>query len=335
MMYWTCAVILFLLLLLSNVSAAETVEMAPGLKEFKIHLYKIQGFLGQGGQGTVMVYEKMGVSNNLSPENQYYPQKIAVKVFQSKAEKQFVRESGHMAKVCENKPENVVKCYGRCTLRDGQLGLVMDLYDSDLMDIKCSLSEGKEILRQIAMGLKQLKKLDIVHCDIKPHNILRRTVNMGMFQIAVTDLGVSKHMSQTQKSNEARPGGTDKWMAPEIQGDMPYMTYGHPVDVYGFGLTAIFILTGQKPHPKGKEVEADELNKWIDKCIDDASLTDDKLIKFIKGCLKYCPDERIAKDKLIDHNFFHDEEEVQHLDEARALPRMSMDAGNHQKNCFT
>ena len=59
-------------------------------------------------------------------------------------------------------------------------------------------------------------------------------------------MGVSKHMTRTQARRQTRGKGTDLWMAPEVQdtvakGEQP--TYGHPIDVFGFGLTAVFILT--------------------------------------------------------------------------------------------
>ena len=59
-------------------------------------------------------------------------------------------------------------------------------------------------------------------------------------------MGVSKHMTRTQARKQTRGKGTDLWMAPEVQdtlakGEQP--TYGHPIDVFGFGLTAVFILT--------------------------------------------------------------------------------------------
>ena len=69
-----------------------------------------------------------------------------------------------------------------------------------------------------------------------------------MVQVALTDLGVSKMMTSTQRSSQTNTG-TDLWKAPEILGENP--TYGHPADVFGFGLIAIFILTNQFPLGSG------------------------------------------------------------------------------------
>ena len=47
--------------------------------------------------------------------------------------------------------------------------------------------------------------------------------------------------------------GTDLWMAPEVRGERP--TYGHPADVFCFGLVAVFLVTGPDIFPLGGGVE--------------------------------------------------------------------------------
>ena len=103
------------------------------------------------------------------------PQKVAVKMFLRKDADNFSTELQHLAKVYATNPPNIVKCYGSCQLQKGKLGLVMELFDCDLMEYlysPCIVSESKVILRQIAGGLKCLHSMEIVHRDIKPENIL-------------------------------------------------------------------------------------------------------------------------------------------------------------------
>ena len=73
-----------------------------------------------------------------------------------------------------------------------------------------------------------------------------------MFQVALTDLGVSRRLASTERSNQTNTG-TELWMAPEVKGERP--TYGHPADVFGFGLVAIFLVTGPDNYPLGRDVE--------------------------------------------------------------------------------
>ena len=145
---------------------------------------------------------------------------VAVKIFTSTEANKFSRELDNMKKVAAVNPPFIVKCLGHCVLKDRKLGLVLEVFDTDLMQFltsPCSLPEAKPILKQIALGLKHLLNLGIVHRDIKPDNILVRKVNNGWIQVALTDLGVSKHMTKTQRSNQSNIG-TDLWMAPEVKG---------------------------------------------------------------------------------------------------------------------
>ena len=74
----------------------------------------------------------------------------------------------------------------------------------------------------------------------------------GLVQVALTDLGVSRHLTSTERSNQTNTG-TDLWMAPEVQGHRP--TYGHPADVFGFGLVAIFLVSEPDVYPLGRNVD--------------------------------------------------------------------------------
>ena len=140
------------------------------MKTFPIEKYKLGDILGQGAYGMVSLYKRRD-----GKEDENLPQKVAVKMFLSKDADSFSTELQHLAKVCAANPPNIVKCYGSCQLQKGKLGLVMELFDCDLMEYlssPCSVSEGRVILKQIAGGLKCLHTMEIVHRDIKPENIL-------------------------------------------------------------------------------------------------------------------------------------------------------------------
>ena len=208
------------------------------MNNFAIENYRPSRPLGQGAYGTVLLYE-------LQLPNDTLPAKVAVKVFQSREVAS--REWANMERLVASSPPNIVKCYGLCQLEDGQQGLVMETFDSDIQQFitePCALPKAKEILRQIARGLKHLHQENLVHRDVKPDNVLVRVTERGRIQVSLTDLGVSKLMTSTQRSNQTNTG-TDLWKAPEVLGERP--TYGHPADVFGFGLIALFILTTEFP----------------------------------------------------------------------------------------
>ena len=222
-------------------------------------------------------------------------------MFMASHSETFSKELENMVKIGENRCPNIVQFLGTCRLQGGKQGLVMELFEKNLLEYvnpPLTWHEGRLILRQIANGLRHLKNLNIVHRDVKPENILVKTDENGMIKVALTDLGVSKHMTKTQRSNQTNIG-TDLWMAPEIKGDKP--TYGHPADVFGFGLTAVYILTGQ--YPLGRDVKPDELDKWIGDCYEYATQAHPVVMfmTLIYDCLEYDPTKRISKSALIDH----------------------------------
>ena len=249
------------------------------------------------------LYEKRQKIFGYFTSSSRLPQKVAVKIFMSCDS--FSRELKHMSKIGANSSQNIVRFFGACTVSGEKKGLVMDAFDTDLMEYitpPCSLPEGKSIMWQAANGLKHLKKLKIVHRDIKPENILVRTLKNGIIEVALTDLGVSKHMTATQRSDQTNIG-THLWMAPEVRGGRP--RYGHPADVFGFGLTAMYVFTGE--FPMGGDVEPDALSQWVDQCLEDAKLLRHRdLCRLLKTCLEYYPTRRISKDLIIEHKFFQD-----------------------------
>ena len=99
---------------------------------------------------------------------------------------------------------------------------------------------------QLANALEFLHRKNLLHRDIKPDNILIRDDETGI-QVALCDLGVSRVIMATEVS-KLTPAGTDIWMAPEVL--QCRSKYGHPSDVYGFGLMALFVKTGCKPSMK-------------------------------------------------------------------------------------
>ena len=123
------------------------------------------------------------------------------------------------------------------------------------------------------------------------------------FQIALTDLGVAKHI-ETTKSNTKKVG-TVRWRAPEVievKNEGESQRYGHKADVYAFGLIALFILG--IPIPR----EAPSPDEWITFKLHEISKThklfqvskrDKHIHAVVKKCLERRPTDRICKDELL------------------------------------
>ncbi|XP_052183976.1 uncharacterized protein LOC127796001 [Diospyros lotus] len=101
------------------------------------------------------------------------------------------------------------------------------------------------IAMDVAFGMEYLHGKNIVHFDLKSHNLL---VNMRDPQRPVCkigDFGLSKIKQRTMVSGGLR--GTIPWMAPELfDSDKNMVT--EKVDVYSFGIVMWELLTGEEPY---------------------------------------------------------------------------------------
>jgi serine/threonine protein kinase len=116
--------------------------------------------------------------------------------------------------------------------------LVLELFDGISLEqqLPRNLVDVVNTFIQTAQALAELHSLGYVHCDLKPNNILRDNASG---QVKVIDLG------QACKNGDikTRVQGTPDYMAPEQVKCVP-CTF--KTDVFNFGATMYFALTGKK-----------------------------------------------------------------------------------------
>ena len=116
---------------------------------------------------------------------------------------------------------------------------------------RLSLDEFFTIAIQCAEALASAHKHGIVHCDIKPENIM--LTDQG--QVKILDFGVAKHLPRSDQSSTVdRAGtfaGTPAYMSPEVL--LEEAPDGR-ADVFSLGVVAYEVLTGQHPFMAGSFV---------------------------------------------------------------------------------
>lgn len=129
----------------------------------------------------------------------------------------------------------------------------------------CSRYRLKSYMRQLVRGLKELHLHNIVHCDLKPDNILmsRRTG-----KLMIIDLGLSAFLGSKQlqpvKGNPlviTSGRGTQGYRAPEIVANISPCS--PTSDMWAVGIILLCLLRGQLPGILDKSAEASSVCQLI------------------------------------------------------------------------
>jgi serine/threonine protein kinase len=179
--------------------------------------YALLRELGSGGTGTV--YEA---------ENLIVGKKIAIKVMNAGAfaerdsQARFVAEARAAARISH---ANVVDIHDLGVSRDGVPYIVMELLRGEtlesVIDTRGPLAPAYacELFLQILAGLSAAHAQGIVHCDLKPANVLVTHPRPDRPLVKVLDFGIARGVEAAHKAEQVVMG-TPMFMAPEqVTGD--------------------------------------------------------------------------------------------------------------------
>lgn len=200
--------------------------------------YEVLQKIGEGGMA--IVYR---AKDNLLNRN------VAVKVlkeqFSNDAEfvEKFKREATAAASLSNN---NIVNIYDVGSQQDVNY-IVMEYVNGKTLKqvikekTRIVPSEAVEISIQIAKALECAHKNNIIHRDIKPHNIL--VTEDGI--VKVTDFGIAKASNSVTITNSNRIMGSAHYFSPE-QAKGSFVDFR--TDIYSLGIVIYEMVTGRVPY---------------------------------------------------------------------------------------
>lgn len=216
----------------------------PSLKVFNVgdmiaRQYRVEKVLGAGSGGIVYLCV------NTNEEDQ----RVAVKIpFLPPVdnEEDLIRFHTEGRAARRVKSPFVVKTYD-LLMDDGIFALIMEYVPGMALSKLMEDNRAKalqftwKILTQIALGLEAIHKLNIVHYDLKPSNVLLdETVSCK-----ITDFGVAQLLTKERQRNSSSSFvGTVDYVSPEVVAGQPADKRS---DLYAWGVIAYQLFSGHLP----------------------------------------------------------------------------------------
>ncbi len=204
--------------------------------------YTLLRELGSGGTGTVYEAEHVSVGK-----------RVAIKLLHAMVEagdarERAVSEARAAARIAH---ANVVSIHDLGVTPEGVPYLVMELLQGETL-AQLVARQGAlparaacELMLQLLAGLAAAHRNGIVHCDLKPANVIVTHPSPEQPLVKVLDFGIARSLSDGASDSATLVLGTPMYMAPE-------QVCGEPIDertdVYASAAILYFLVTGRTPY---------------------------------------------------------------------------------------
>ncbi len=203
-------------------------------KDLKRSKYRLLGLIGQGQFGRVYCasHRKTGCLFALKElDKQRFPTH------------KFLRELRFLLSL---QHANIVTCYALEHTPTGRY-LVMDYCEGGTLrglmgeGVRLHPVQCLKLMIDLLLGLDHAHSRNIIHCDIKPENILL-TLQADGWTARVSDFGIAQ-LHQESAGKDSSNTGSPAYMAPERF----YGQYAVTSDLYAVGILLFELLTGDRP----------------------------------------------------------------------------------------
>ena len=199
--------------------------------------YTILEKLGEGGMGEVYLAEDTKLKRKVALK--FLPKEFSR---DPEAKERFMEEARSSSHLDHN---NICVIHDIKETDDGQLYIIMNYCKGETLqniitEKDLTLKDILKYITQIAKGLEKAHRKGIVHCDIKPTNII--ITNDGVAKIV--DFGIAKIASEEKLISKDRTSGTIAYMSPE---QVSNATIDTRTDIWSLGVVCYEMLTKQQP----------------------------------------------------------------------------------------
>ncbi len=201
--------------------------------------YAITGVVSEGGFGVVYRARHLDLE-----------QDVAIKVVRGHLVRSSVEQFRREAQLaCRVRHPNAVRVLDFGVLPEGAPFLVMELLEGPTLETVLQRSAPLPVARAITImqavlaALAATHRQELVHCDVKPSNIILRQID-GREVPTLCDFGIATEVKNAKDSATKGIAGSAPYVAPER---IEKQRYDGRVDVYACGMILYRALTGGFP----------------------------------------------------------------------------------------
>lgn len=209
--------------------------------------YRVLGFIGAGSMGEVYEGEHLQIGRRVAIKFLRHSLALRERMidqFRFEARVAGQLNSDHVASVLD---------FG--VAQDGAVYMVMELLHGETLAQRLERSgvlkpiEAARLIAQACRGAQAAHDAGIVHCDLKPSNMILARGEDDSERLKLLDFGVSRLSAETdtpRRPRRCRNAGTPRYMSPEQAA--ADLAIDARTDVYALGVILYQSLTGRFPH---------------------------------------------------------------------------------------